>query len=84
MAEDKTVIGTLGRLSSVKGHRVLIDAFAKGLKLYKNMQLFIVGEGGELDNIREQIGELGIEGNVVLDGGDKTSVENYFKCICFS
>jgi len=42
---QKPVVGVISRLSSVKGHKYLIGAFAKLLKDYPDLQLLIVGDG---------------------------------------
>jgi glycosyltransferase involved in cell wall biosynthesis len=42
---DAKIILTIGRLSEQKGHRYLINAFAKLQKIHPNSYLFIVGEG---------------------------------------
>jgi glycosyltransferase involved in cell wall biosynthesis len=42
---DAKIILTIGRLSEQKGHRYLINAFAKLNSIHPNTYLFIVGEG---------------------------------------
>jgi glycosyltransferase involved in cell wall biosynthesis len=66
--ENDLVIGTVGRLSEEKGHKYLIEAFAKLIKDYPNARLLIVGEG-ELRKELEQLSEtLGIKEKVTFTG----------------
>lgn len=58
------VIGTVARLSSVKGQRYLILAMKKLLKDIPQIQLLLVGDGPEKDNLINQSKELGLENNV--------------------
>ena len=64
------VIGVISRLSSVKGHKYLIAAFAKLLKDYPDLQLLIVGDGSMkyLSGLKSQIKKLGIEKSIVFLG----------------
>lgn len=62
---EKRII-TIGRLEVVKGHKYLIDAFAKsGLS---NWELHIVGEGSLLGKLRQQSKDLQIDENVIFHG----------------
>ena len=67
---QKPVVGVISRLSSVKGHKYLIGAFAKLLKDYPDLQLLIVGDGSMkyLSGLKSQIKKLGIEKSVVFTG----------------
>jgi glycosyltransferase involved in cell wall biosynthesis len=46
---------TIGRLSGEKGHKYLIEAFAKILKEVPNSMLFVIGEGRTRPNIEHMI-----------------------------
>ncbi len=46
---DALVIGSVGWLTEVKGHRFLIEAFARLKPVYPNLHLVIVGSGGLRD-----------------------------------
>lgn len=62
------VIGTIGRLVPVKGHRFLIEAFARLAPHFPDIHLAIIGGGREETRLREQIGHLGLEDRVHLPG----------------
>jgi glycosyltransferase involved in cell wall biosynthesis len=59
---------TVGRLVWQKGLPILIEAFAKFVKLNPNFKLVIIGEGEERNNIINIIDKLNIGDNVVLEG----------------
>jgi glycosyltransferase involved in cell wall biosynthesis len=62
------VVGSIGRLSPEKGHRLLVDAVhsihAQGFPA----KLVIIGEGPEREALQQKIGELGLEFHVLLPG----------------
>lgn len=60
----RPVIGTVARLSSVKGQRYLILAMKRILKDNPAAQLLLVGDGPEKGRLVEQVEELGIEDKV--------------------
>jgi len=63
---QKKQIVTVGRLSPEKGHRFLVEAFA-GLKT-NGWELSIVGDGKEMENLKELAKELNVEKRVVFHG----------------
>ncbi|MCS0590986.1 TIGR03088 family PEP-CTERM/XrtA system glycosyltransferase [Massilia norwichensis] len=69
---DCRVIGTVGRVTEVKDHATLIDAFAllraRLPEQAANLRLAIVGEGSLLPALREKVRALGLEGLVWLPG----------------
>ena len=58
------VIGAIGRLSSVKGYKYLLEAFAELSERYKDIQLLIVGDGPERERLLNVAKELKIEKGV--------------------
>jgi glycosyltransferase involved in cell wall biosynthesis len=60
------VIGTISRLSKVKGHTYLLSAFAKALKKIPEAQLLIIGDGPRnyINSLKLQAAGLGISSNV--------------------
>lgn len=71
------VIGSVSRLSEVKGHRFLIEAI-KGLQYdYPHIQLLIVGDGPEKENLKKLAQRLGIEKNVFFAGNISSPEEIY-------
>jgi len=61
---DDLVIGTVGSLYPVKGHRYLLDAMAAVLKQYPKCFLIVAGQGELEVSLKEQARRLGIEDRV--------------------
>lgn len=61
---DSPVIGTVARLSSVKGQRYLILAMKDIVQVRPETQALLVGNGPEKDNLVNQVKELGLEKSV--------------------
>ncbi len=59
-------IGSIGRLSSVKGQRYLIEAARHVLDSGHDAMFFLVGEGEEERSLRKQVAALGLEKRVVF------------------
>ncbi|UWX04695.1 glycosyltransferase [Pseudoxanthomonas sp. NC8] len=66
--EGHVLLGTVGRLSPEKGHRRLLDAFARVRNSHPATKLVIVGEGPERPVLQQRIAELGLENDVMLTG----------------
>lgn len=65
---DALVVGSVGWLTEVKGHRFLIEAFA-GLKSdHPRLRLVIVGSGGLRDELAVLAARLGVGDSVQLPG----------------
>lgn len=62
------IVGALGRLVTVKGHRFLIEAFARLKDKHPNTQLAIIGEGRERGALEELVKQLGVSDRVFLPG----------------
>ena len=62
------VIGHVGRFMNVKNQLFLIDVFSEILKTRKDVRLLLVGEGPMEEKIRQRVGELGINENVIFYG----------------
>ena len=66
MSEDATIVGAIGRLSSVKGFKYLIDAFKDAVSRNDDVRLLIVGEGPEKDALEKQVRLLKITDKVLF------------------
>ncbi len=66
--QDARLIGALGRLVPIKGHRFLLQAFGALKDKYPKAQLAIIGAGREESRLREQIQALGLDGRAHLLG----------------
>ena len=61
---DDRVIGTVGSLYPVKGHRYLLDAMPAILEKHPNCVLLMVGRGELEMSLKDQASRLGIESHV--------------------
>lgn len=66
--EDAILIGTIGRLSTQKGHRFLVDAVPRVLASQPRARFLVVGDGDLAEPLRAQAAALGIASRVVFAG----------------
>jgi glycosyltransferase involved in cell wall biosynthesis len=66
--KDAFMFGTVGRLTKVKGQKVLLQAFAKVIRKYPNSWLVITGKGPLETELRRLAMELNINKRVVFLG----------------
>lgn len=59
-------VGIVATLRSWKGHRYLVEAFAR-LKR-RDVRLLMVGDGPGRDNLKQQVSLLGLEASVLMPG----------------
>ena len=81
--KDGPVVGIIARLSDVKGHKYLIQAFAIILKEKPSAQLLLIGEGKMQGELSDLVNNLNIKENVyfvptVADTRDALSVMDVF------
>ena len=62
------VIGCVGNYRDMKGHALLIDAFAELARDRSDLRLVLVGEGPMRSALEGQITALGLEGRIRLHG----------------
>jgi glycosyltransferase involved in cell wall biosynthesis len=68
LPDHAVVFGTIGRLSTQKGHTFLLDAAREVLAAHPAARLLIVGDGDLLAPLREQAHALGIADRSVFAG----------------
>jgi glycosyltransferase involved in cell wall biosynthesis len=68
LPDDALVFGTIGRLSTQKGHAFLLEAAARVLKSHAEARLLIVGDGDLASELRERARGLGIDGQTLFAG----------------
>ena len=68
IAEDRFVIGSVGRLNEVKRQDLLIEALATLRSRYPKLVLLLVGDGPERQNLEVLAKELGVADHVVFAG----------------
>lgn len=59
------VVGSVGRLEEVKGHRILIESMAQ---LPADISVILVGEGSQRERLMAQAAALGVDGRLRLLG----------------
>ncbi|MFC1632053.1 glycosyltransferase family 4 protein [Candidatus Omnitrophota bacterium] len=64
LKSEAPIIGTVARLSSVKGQRYLIFAMREVIKACPEVQLLLVGDGPEKQRLLTQVQELGLANNI--------------------
>jgi GalNAc-alpha-(1->4)-GalNAc-alpha-(1->3)-diNAcBac-PP-undecaprenol alpha-1,4-N-acetyl-D-galactosaminyltransferase len=77
-----TVI-TVGRLSNVKGHDLLIRAFAKVKDRFPDWILLILGEGSQRAELEKLLISLNLQERVLLPGAVKNPYDYYRKAELF-
>ena len=80
---NKFIFLTVGSLVPVKNIEMQVKALANIIKKYSNMELWIVGDGSEIGNLKFEIGNLGLEKNVKFLGWQSDVNEFYRKADAF-
>ena len=63
--KDKKIFLFLGRVSEEKSINVLINSFAKAVKINPNMVFLVVGDGPNLNYLKQQAKDLGLTDNEI-------------------
>jgi len=66
--EDNLIVGTVGRLTSIKGHRYLIEAARKILDVRPDIIFVFLGDGELLDELKNMATRSDIEENIMFLG----------------
>jgi glycosyltransferase involved in cell wall biosynthesis len=74
---SRLLIGAVGRLSAEKGFDVLVRAVERLLKLGRDVELHIIGEGDEKAALQALISELGVGERVHLLGYRPDTIDLY-------
>lgn len=65
---DARIVGSVGWLTDIKGHRFLVEAVAEAKKEFPDLHLVIVGSGNRRDTLLALAENSGIAGSVHLVG----------------
>lgn len=68
ISSTRKIVGTVGRLSQVKGQRYFLDAAKKVLLEYSNVEFLVVGDGELRGFLEKRVVRLGIENRVHFIG----------------
>lgn len=79
--DNEKIILYVGRLVYEKGIQNLIGAMPKILSNYNDSKLVICGKGGMIDELRQEVHNLGIDNKVYFAGYcDSKKVQKMYKC----
>lgn len=79
--KEGPVIGTMGRLSPVKGQRFLIEAMKYVISKEALAQCLIIGSGPEEDALKNLAKDAGIENHVKFAGSIYKDIASYLACM---
>ncbi|MGY0217729.1 glycosyltransferase [Endozoicomonadaceae bacterium StTr2] len=68
LQHDDLVIGAIGRLVNVKGHRYLLQTFHQLSSRYPQLKLLVIGEGERRKELEDYISQHGLQDKVLLPG----------------
>lgn len=63
---DHKVVGAIGRLQPIKGHKYLIEAAALVIALFPKTVFVLTGDGELRDELKKQAQDLGIHKNIIF------------------
>ena len=72
--DDAVVVGTVGRLSEQKGHRVMLEAAARLLAGHPGAWVLIAGDGDQMPVLRAQAARMGADARRVVFAGHRADV----------
>jgi glycosyltransferase involved in cell wall biosynthesis len=75
------LIGTMGRLSSVKGQKFLIEAMKEVVSKSKDTRCLIIGSGREEAALKDLAKSLGLEARVIFTGAAYMDIPLYLACM---
>lgn len=76
-----SVVGTMGRLSSVKGQKFLVEAMKDIVAGSKDAICLIIGSGKEEDALKALAKSLGLEDRVIFTGAAYIDIPLYIACM---
>lgn len=76
--EDTMILGHIGRLSTPKNHKFLLNVFDQYHKINSNSKLLLVGDGELFESIKQHINKLDINDAVIMTGS-KQNTEDYYQ-----
>ena len=75
------LVGTMGRLSSVKGQKFLIEAMKEIVSKSKDTRCLIIGGGREEAALKDLAKSLGLENRVIFTGAAYMDIPLYLACM---
>ncbi len=68
IGEDDLVIGSVGRLEKLKGHRLLLEVTRDLIESFPTLKLVIIGDGEEREVLEKKRSDLGLVNHVIFTG----------------
>jgi len=68
IGENDLVLGSVGRLEKLKGHRLLLDVTKDLIESFPTLKLVIIGDGPEREILEKKRSDLGLVDHVILTG----------------
>ncbi|OHC03345.1 MAG: hypothetical protein A3H23_09555, partial [Planctomycetes bacterium RIFCSPLOWO2_12_FULL_40_19] len=75
IAQDSNVVGVVGRLVPIKGHKYLVSAAKRIIKEFRNTVFVFVGDGYLSSRLERQAESVGVRKNIIFTGWRKDAVE---------
>ncbi|MDO8535493.1 MAG: glycosyltransferase family 4 protein [Candidatus Omnitrophota bacterium] len=75
------VVGTMGRLSSVKGQKFLVEAMKEVVSKSKDARCLIIGRGREESALIALAKSLGLENRIIFTGAAYMDIPLYLACM---
>lgn len=75
IAQDSNVIGVVGRLVPIKGHKYLVSAAKRIIREFRNTVFVFVGDGYLRSRLERQAESIGVRKNIIFTGWRKDAVE---------
>jgi glycosyltransferase involved in cell wall biosynthesis len=75
------VVGTMGRLSSVKGQKFLVEAMKEVVSKSKDARCLIIGSGREEAALKDLSKSLGLENRIIFTGAAYIDIPLYLACM---
>ena len=75
------VVGTMGRLSSVKGQKFLIEAMKDVVSKSKDTRCLVIGSGREEAALKDLSRSLGLEDRIIFTGAAYMDIPLYLACM---
>jgi len=66
--KNKRVVGTIGRITPIKNHRLLVLAAQEVIARYPDVMFIIVGEGKERKGLEKMVSDLGLRDHFIFTG----------------
>ena len=78
--DGRIVLGNVGRYSYTKNQDFLVDCFFDAYQINKRLFLILIGQGENIDRVKNHVKELGMENNIHCYGW-KDNISDYLQAM---